>query len=182
MIAIIDYKAGNIRSVENALKRFGAEYVLTADQEEIRRACPEEYFTLIMRRFMMRIASRIAEANGAKAIVTGENLGQVASQTIEALYMTNSAVSLPVFRPCIGMDKTEIIAISRRIGTFETSIEPYEDCCTIFTPPHPKTNPTMEEILAAEQGMPDLLALEAEAAENVEKIYIRMGGEEDDLL
>ena len=80
------------------------------------------------------------------------------------------------------MDKTEIIAISRRIGTFETSIEPYEDCCTIFTPPHPKTNPTMEEILAAEQGMPDLLALEAEAAENVEKIYIRMGGEEDDLL
>ena len=80
------------------------------------------------------------------------------------------------------MDKTEIIAISRKIGTFETSIEPYEDCCTIFTPPHPKTNPTMEEILAAEQGMPDLLALEAEAAENVEKIYIRMGGEEDDLL
>ena len=87
-----------------------------------------------------------------------------------------------VLRPCIGMDKTEIIAISRKIGTFETSIEPYEDCCTIFTPPHPKTSPTMEEILAAEAGMPDLLALEAEAAENVEKIYIRMGGEEDDLL
>ena len=77
---------------------------------------------------------------------------------------------------------SEIIAISRKIGTFETSIEPYEDCCTIFTPPHPKTSPTMEEILAAEAGMPDLLALEAEAAENVEKIYIRMGGEEDDLL
>jgi len=99
-----------------------------------------------------------------------------------ALACTDAAQDLPVLRPCIGMDKTEIIAISRKIGTFETSIEPYEDCCTIFTPPHPKTSPTMEEILAAEAGMPDLLALEAEAAENVEKIYIRMGGEEDDLL
>ena len=99
-----------------------------------------------------------------------------------ALACTDAAQDLPVLRPCIGMDKTEIIAISRKIGTFETSIEPYEDCCTIFTPPHPKTNPTMEEILAAEAGMPDLLALEAEAAENVEKIYIRMGGEEDELL
>ena len=99
-----------------------------------------------------------------------------------ALACTDAAQDLPVLRPCIGMDKTEIIGISRKIGTFETSFEPYEDCCTIFTPPHPKTSPTMEEILAAEAGMPDLLALEAEAAENVEKIYIRMGGEEDDLL
>ena len=113
-------------------------------------------------------------------IVTGESLAQVASQTMAALACTDAAQDLPVLRPCIGMDKIEIINISRKIGTFETSIEPYEDCCTIFTPPHPKTNPTLDEILAAEAAMPELAALEAEAAENVEKIYIRMG--EDDLL
>ena len=152
----------------------------TEIQEEIRRACPEEYFTLIMRRFMMRIAEDIAAHNECKAIVTGENLGQVASQTMAALACTDQAQDLPVLRPCIGMDKIEIINISRKIGTFETSIEPYEDCCTIFTPPHPKTNPTLEEILAAEAAMPGLAALEAEAAENVEKIYIRMG--DDELL
>ena len=129
-----------------------------------------------------KIAEKIAEQRNCGALITGESLAQVASQTMAALACTDAAQDLPVLRPCIGMDKTEIIAISRKIGTFETSIEPYEDCCTIFTPPHPKTNPTMEEILAAEAGMPDLLALEAEAAENVEKIYIRMGGEEDELL
>ena len=97
-----------------------------------------------------------------------------------ALVCTDQAQDLPVLRPCIGMDKTEIIGLSRKIGTFDTSIEPYEDCCTIFTPPHPKTNPTLEEILAAEAAMPDLAALETEAADGVEKIAIRMG--EDDLL
>ena len=115
-----------------------------------------------------------------QALITGESLAQVASQTMAALACTDQAQDLPVLRPCIGMDKIEIIDISRKIGTFETSIEPYEDCCTIFTPPHPKTNPTLDEILAAEAAMPGLAALEAEAAENVEKIYIRMG--DDELL
>lgn len=154
----------------------------TKMQEAIRDNCPEELFTVIMRRMMMKIAEKLAQRSDCAALITGESLAQVASQTMAALACTDAAQDLPVLRPCIGMDKTEIIAISRKIGTFETSIEPYEDCCTIFTPPHPKTSPTMEEILAAEAGMPDLLALEAEAAENVEKIYIRMGGEEDDLL
>ena len=172
-------------SLANELTAYSCRMTLqivpfTHIQEEIRRACPEEYFTLIMRRFMMRIAEDIAAHNECKAIVTGENLGQVASQTMAALACTDQAQDLPVLRPCIGMDKIEIINISRKIGTFETSIEPYEDCCTIFTPPHPKTNPTLDEILAAEAAMPGLAALEAEAAENVEKIYIRMG--DDELL
>ena len=115
-----------------------------------------------------------------EALITGESLAQVASQTMAALACTDQAQDLPVLRPCIGMDKIEIINISRKIGTFETSIEPYEDCCTIFTPPHPKTNPMLDEILAAEAAMPELAALETEAAENVEKIYIRMG--DDELL
>ena len=117
-------------------------------QEEIRDKCPEEYFTLIMRRFMMRIAERIALDNGAKAIVTGENLGQVASQTMEAMASTQAVLQLPVLQPLIGMDKSEIIAQARKIGTFDTSILPYEDCCTVFTPRHPKTRPTEEEILS----------------------------------
>ena len=154
----------------------------TKPQEYIRDHAPDVLFTVLMRRSMLRIANRVATKLELQALITGESLAQVASQTMAALACTDAAQDLPVLRPCIGMDKTEIIAISRKIGTFETSIEPYEDCCTIFTPPHPKTNPTMEEILAAEAGMPDLLALEAEAAENVEKIYIRMGGEEDELL
>ena len=154
----------------------------TKPQEYIRDNAPDVLFTVLMRRSMLRIANRVATKLELQALITGESLAQVASQTMAALACTDAAQDLPVLRPCIGMDKTEIIAISRKIGTFETSIEPYEDCCTIFTPPHPKTNPTMEEILAAEAGMPALLALEVEAAENVEKIYIRMGGEEDELL
>ena len=133
-----------------------------------------------MRRFMMRIAEDIAAHNECKAIVTGENLGQVASQTMEAMACTQAVTNLPVLQPLIGMDKRDIVKIAREIGTFDTSILPYEDCCTIFTPPHPKTNPTLDEILAAEAAMPDLAALETEAAENVEKIYIRMG--DDELL
>ena len=115
-------------------------------QEEIRDKCPEEYFTLIMRRFMMRIAERIALDNGAKAIVTGENLGQVASQTMEAMASTQAVLQLPVLQPLIGMDKSEIIAQARKIGTFDTSILPYEDCCTVFTPRHPRTHPTVAEV------------------------------------
>ena len=126
---------------------------------------------------LLRIAKRVAETTGMEALVTGESLAQVASQTLPALACTDAAQSLPVLRPCIGMDKTEIIARSREIGTFETSIEPYEDCCTIFTPPHPKTRPSLEEIEAAEAAMPGLEELEAEAAANVEKIPIHIGGE-----
>jgi len=139
-----------------------------------------ETCTVLMRRSMLRIANQVAKKLELQALITGESLAQVASQTMAALACTDQAQDLPVLRPCIGMDKIEIINISRKIGTFETSIEPYEDCCTIFTPPHPKTNPTLDEILAAEAAMPGLAALEAEAAENVEKIYIRMG--DDELL
>lgn len=150
----------------------------TKPQEYIRDNAPDVLFTVLMRRSMLRIANQVAKKLELQALITGESLAQVASQTMAALACTDQAQDLPVLRPCIGMDKIEIINISRKIGTFETSIEPYEDCCTIFTPPHPKTNPTLEEILAAEAAMPGLAALEAEAAENVEKIYIRMGDEE----
>ena len=118
----------------------------TEIQETIRRDCPEEYFTLIMRRFMMRCAQRVAKRVGAKALITGECLGQVASQTMEAMASTEDATDLPVFRPVIAMDKEEIIRIARRIGTFETSIQPFEDCCTVFTPRHPRTHPKVEDV------------------------------------
>jgi len=134
-------------------------------QEEIRANCPEEYFTLIMRRFMMRISEEIAVQTGCKALVTGENLGQVASQTMEALRVTEECVSLPVLRPLIGMDKTDIVQIARKIGTFETSILPYEDCCTVFTPRHPRTKPKLENVLKAESVL-DVKALVDEAMNN----------------
>lgn len=122
----------------------------TEIQETISRQCPEEYFTLIMRRMMMRISERLAENSHCSALVTGESVGQVASQTLPALVTTNAVVKMPVFRPLIGMDKEEIVSISRKIDTFETSIEPYEDCCTVFTPKHPRTNPTVEQCEIAE--------------------------------
>ena len=140
-------------------------------QEEIRDKCPEEYFTLIMRRFMMRIAQHIAEANGAKAIVTGENLGQVASQTMEAMASTQAVTHLPVLQPLIGMDKEEIITIARKIGTFDTSILPYEDCCTVFTPRHPRTRPQVSEVEAAERVL-DIDALVQEAIQGIERISL----------
>ena len=118
----------------------------TEIQETIRRDCPEEYFTLIMRRFMMRCAERVAKRVGAKALVTGECLGQVASQTMEAMASTEDAATLPIFRPVVAMDKEEIVRIARRIGTFETSIQPFEDCCTVFTPRHPRTHPKVEDV------------------------------------
>ncbi|MDD4714998.1 MAG: tRNA 4-thiouridine(8) synthase ThiI [Oscillospiraceae bacterium] len=137
----------------------------TRIQEEIRKNCPEEYFTLIMRRFMMRIAQNIAEQTSAKALVTGESLGQVASQTMEALRVTEDACEYPVLRPLIGMDKEEIVAIARKIGTFSTSILPYEDCCTVFTPRHPKTKPRLPDVRKAEAALDTgLLIQEALAA------------------
>ncbi|MBR5093876.1 MAG: tRNA 4-thiouridine(8) synthase ThiI [Oscillospiraceae bacterium] len=140
-------------------------------QEEIRDKCPEEYFTLIMRRFMMRIAERIALSNGARAIVTGENLGQVASQTMEAMASTQAVLSLPVLQPLIGMDKEEIVQMSRKIGTFDTSILPYEDCCTVFTPRHPRTRPTVAEVEAAESAL-DVEPLVEEALQGIERIWL----------
>jgi len=141
-------------------------------QEEIRDKCPEEYFTLIMRRFMMRCAERVARNVGAKAIVTGENLGQVASQTMEAMASTQSVMTMPCFQPLIGMDKEEIITIARKIGTFNTSILPYEDCCTVFTPRHPKTHPVIAEVAAAEAVL-DIEGLVDEAINGIEKVVIR---------
>ncbi len=117
----------------------------TEIQEEIANNCPEEYFTLIMRQFMMKISERIAKNSNCGALITGESLGQVASQTLSAIAVTDSVCSMPVFRPLIGMDKIDIIDISRKIDTFATSIEPYEDCCTVFTPKHPRTRPTIEQ-------------------------------------
>ena len=140
-------------------------------QEEIRRQVPEEYFTLVMRRFMMRIAADVAAHSDCKAIVTGENLGQVASQTMEAMASTQSVIDLPVLQPLIGMDKTDIIRYAREIGTFETSILPYEDCCTVFTPRHPKTRPTVAEVAEVESVM-DIEGLVREAVEGIERIKI----------
>ena len=133
---------------------------LTKIQEEIRDNCMEDYFTLILRRFMMRLASMCAEANFCPVIITGESLGQVASQTLQAMCATEAEATVPVFRPCVGLDKDEIVKISRAIGTFETSILPYEDCCTVFTPRHPKTRPEIEKIMAEEAklGRDELIA------------------------
>ena len=138
---------------------------LTKIQEEIAKHCEEDYFTLLLRRYMMTIACRIAAKHDSKCLITGESLGQVASQTMEAIAVTDNASSLPVFRPCIGMDKEEIVDIARKIGTFDISIEPYEDCCTVFTPRHPRTKPVLEKVLREEQKL-DFEALVAEAIES----------------
>ena len=147
----------------------------TKIQEAIRDNCPEEYFTIIMRRFMMRIAERIARDHGCKCLVTGENLGQVASQTMEAMAATGAAIQMPVFHPLIGMDKEEIVSRARKIGTMETSILPYEDCCTVFTPRHPKTKPVLAEVERIE-GVLDIESLLAGALENTEKVTVRWHG------
>lgn len=141
-------------------------------QEAIRDNCPEEYFTIIMRRIMMMLAERLAKLQNCSALITGESVGQVASQTIYALACTDCAADMPVFRPCIGMDKEEIIRISRKIDTFETSIQPYEDCCTVFTPKHPRTRPKLEDVLLAEAKIENLEELMNEAYENVKKVII----------
>ena len=122
-------------------------------QEKIKAHCREEYFTIIMRRMMMKIASRLAAQNGCEALITGESLAQVASQTVRAIGCTDAASELPVFRPLIGMDKSEIVDIAQKIDTFETSILPYEDCCTVFIPRHPKTRPVLEYVLKEEEKL-----------------------------
>ena len=143
----------------------------TEIQEELRRSCPESLFTLLMRRFMMRIAQRVAQRVGAHGLVTGESLGQVASQTMEAMAVTGQVVSLPIFRPVVGMDKEEIVRIARKIGTFETSILPYEDCCTVFTPRPPKTRPSLEEIPEAEAAL-DIDGLIETAMQGIERVVL----------
>ena len=148
----------------------------TQIQEAIRDNCPEEYFTLIMRRFMMEISQRIAKDDGCGALITGENLGQVASQTMQAMTVTGAVVDIPVFMPLVGMDKEEIITIARKIGTLETSILPYEDCCTVFTPKHPKTKPTLGQVKHAERNL-DREALIQEALATVEKITVKYNDE-----
>ncbi len=137
----------------------------TEIQEAIRDNCPEDMFTLIMRRFMMRIASKIAFKEDSKALITGESLGQVASQTLAAIACTDSVAKMPVFRPLIGNDKDEIVNLSRQIGTFNISIEPYEDCCTVFTPKHPKTKPDIDMIEEAEKVL-DIEGLITRAIDN----------------
>ena len=139
----------------------------TKIQMEIHEKCPDEYTTLIMRRFMMRIAERVAISEKSEALITGESIGQVASQTMTALGTTDMVVNMPVFRPVIGFDKTEIIAIAEKIGTMETSSLPYEDCCTVFTPRHPATHPHMDIIEAAEAKL-DMEALIQEAMDGIE--------------
>ena len=148
----------------------------TEIQEAIRDNCPEEYFTLIMRRFMMEISQRIAKHDGCGALITGENLGQVASQTMEAMAVTGAVVDIPIFMPLVGFDKEEIVSIARKIGTLETSILPYEDCCTVFTPRHPKTKPTIGQLLNAEKPL-DREALMERAIAGVEKIKVNANDE-----
>ena len=139
----------------------------TKIQMEIHEKCPDEYTTLIMRRFMMRIAERVAHIEKAEALITGESIGQVASQTMTALGTTDMVVDMPVFRPLIGFDKREIIDIAEKIGTMETSSLPYEDCCTVFTPRHPATHPKMDKIIEGESKL-DMEALIQEAIDGIE--------------
>ncbi len=146
---------------------------VTHIQEAIHRDCPEEMMITLLRRFMMRIAERLAKQTGAQCIITGESLGQVASQTIEGMTSSNAVVeSMPVLRPLVGFDKTEIIERARMIGTFETSILPYEDCCTVFLPRHPLIKPKLENVLAAEQKL-DVAGLVEEAFASLETLDIR---------
>ena len=144
----------------------------TKIQEEIRKNCPEELFTLIMRRFMMKISGIIAEKEDCGALVTGESLAQVASQTTHAISCTDAAATLPVFRPLIGMDKDDVIKLSRKIETFEISIKPYEDCCTIFTPKHPRTRPILKFVEQAESAL-DVETLVDEAVANLKVMAIK---------
>ena len=148
----------------------------TQIQEAIRDNCPEEFFTLIMRRFMMEISQRIGKEHGCEALITGENLGQVASQTMQAMAVTGAVVDVPIFMPLVGMDKEEIVTIARKIGTMQTAILPYEDCCTVFTPKHPKTKPNLKQLIQAEKNL-DREALILQAIENTEKITVKYDDE-----
>ena len=143
----------------------------TEIQEAIKNHCPEEFFTIIMRRLMMEIAQRISEREKCLALITGESVGQVASQTMNAIACTDAVCRIPVFRPLIGMDKTEIVETARKIDTFDISIQPYEDCCTVFTPRHPCTRPTLDKIRRAEAPLA-IPALVGEALSQVRTIWI----------
>lgn len=167
------------QKVENLLKKVSAyagrmdmiSVEFTHLQEEIRDKCPDDLSTVILRRFMIKAAERIAKAEGCQALVTGESLGQVASQTMQAIACTDAAADMPVFRPLIGSDKAEIIKTAYRIDTYDISIEPYEDCCTIFTPKHPRTKPKLDKVEAAEKLI-DGEALLNEAIEGMRIIHI----------
>jgi thiamine biosynthesis protein ThiI len=145
----------------------------TEIQEAIRDNCPEEFFTLIMRRFMMEISQRIALHDGCGVLITGENLGQVASQTMEAMAVTGAVVDIPIFMPLVGMDKEEIVTIARKIGTLDTSILPYEDCCTVFTPKHPRTKPKLDMLVEAEAGL-DIESMVDEAVANIQRVMLEL--------
>lgn len=145
----------------------------TEIQENIKRSCPEEYFTIIMRRIMMQISQIIAENDNSLALITGESVGQVASQTLKAIACTDAVCTMPVLRPVIGMDKTEIVNISRKIDTFDISIQPFEDCCTVLTPKHPKTKPNLDEVQNVHNSL-DFSEMVNKAVELVEKITIKM--------
>ncbi|MDR1779072.1 MAG: tRNA 4-thiouridine(8) synthase ThiI [Clostridiales Family XIII bacterium] len=145
-------------------------------QEAIGKHCPEELMTILVRRFMMKIAERVAQERGLDMLITGENLGQVASQTAEALVTTDEAVRMPVMRPLIALDKTDIIEKAEEIGTFEKSIEPYEDCCTVFLPRHPATRPSLAQVLEAEARIPDMEALLARLTASAETVVIKPEG------
>ena len=150
----------------------------TRVQEALRDQCDAELFTILTRRFMMRIAERLAERAGSGALITGESLGQVASQTLDGITVTNSALCrLPALRPLIGQDKEDIVKVARRIGTFEKSIEPYEDCCAIFSPKHPKINPKLDKVLAEEEKL-ELEQLIEDAVARTERVLIKYGLEE----
>ncbi|MBE6731259.1 MAG: tRNA 4-thiouridine(8) synthase ThiI [Ruminococcaceae bacterium] len=151
------------------MKMYTVEF--TKIQEQIRDNCPEELATVLMRRFMMKVAQRVAEMEECKALITGESLGQVASQTLHAIACTDAVVTMPVFRPLIGTDKAEIVKLARKIGTFDISIEPFEDCCTVFTPRHPRTKPTVHVLEAAERKL-DVEGLINECLENLNYIWI----------
>lgn len=161
--------AKKIKPYTGSIKLFVIPF--TKIQQQIHENCPAEYMITIMRRFMMRIAERLANENNCKSIVTGESLGQVASQTMESILVTNEGINLPIFRPLIGMDKTEIIEIARKIDTFDLSILPYEDCCTVFLPKNPVIKPKLDLIKKAESVL-DFDSLITEAVENKETIII----------
>lgn len=141
-------------------------------QKEINKKCPADEMTILSRRFMMKIAEKIADQNNIHALITGENLGQVASQTIQGLTVTNAAVNKPVLRPLIGFDKQDIIEIAKDIGTYETSIKPFDDCCTLFLPKHPVTRPKLEDIIESESNL-DVEGLVSKAIENMEVYEIK---------
>ena len=145
---------------------------VTQIQEVLKRSCEEDYFTLLLRRFMMRLANITARETESSALITGESLGQVASQTMQALWVTDAAAEIPVFRPLIGMDKEEIIERARMLDTFETSILPYEDCCTVFTPRHPRTKPALWKV-EREESKTDVDKLVKEAWETRYEIEVR---------